>query len=363
MIKPDVRALLHSGHVHIQNVMDVTTFLRTLTGLLIFLFAFLGLCFIFLKDIDHPKISGRVLTILPVKTAPLVDNSASQQNLPQTDAAPDFSTIKDVVAGLTEETPQGLLPITRKDDGFTPYEAYKAPFVLKKNTRGVIAIIVTDFGLSDDLAEQMIESLPSGLTFAASPYAGSLQHKISEARKSGKEIWLAPPIQGTSYPEHDTGPLTILTGLNREQTLARLHESLGKVTGYAGIAFTTAPSFPSQSMELSALVGDIQARGLALAQLDSKDTVMDAIVKDKKGLLYFHTTQTLSPIKGKEFLLSELMQLEETALGNGYTVAVLPAVPMIIKTIEAWSKTLSNKNIQLAPLSYAIHQHSLMTPH
>lgn len=304
---------------------------------------------------DIPSVSDEEMASPPVLPHPGEEEAKSPDTLPD-----NSLDIEDSLAGLSEETAFGYLPIIRKSDGLTSFQAYASPFKLNPDTKSIISLVMVDYGLSDSLSNEALKTLPKGLNFVVSPYSDNLQPKISKARAKGIEIWMGIPLQQPeTSPETSPkiltathiGPNTILTGLTTAENKSRIQTHLGRATGYVGIAFDTPPSFPSGSDSLESLLNIASTRGLGVAQLAPQDTLIKTAAQNSQtpyigGDLWIDTALI------KKDILNALSEIEEHSLETGHTVAMFHPSPLMIKVIGEWQTSLAEKHIQLAPLTY-----------
>ena len=304
-----------------------------------------------------------------VPVGPLEENETTEPTdttkLPETEShtehnpIPEIPVIEDSIAGLSETTPYGPLPIVRATDGLKSFDAYKTPFSLNPTTKGIVSLVMIDYGLSETFSKSAVETIAAPISFVASPYSENLQAKISAARAKGFEMWLAIPTQSSNFADNDTGPLSILSSLNEKQNITRLNTILGRATGYAGVAFINAPDIPPESIEFQKVIQSIAQRGLGATQTN----LTDVLVKDMtapQNIPFIQGNIWLDKDLRKESIITSLTTAENQAIEKGYVVAAFHPSPLIFKLIADWQKSLAAKNIQLAPLTYAIHQHSLI---
>ena len=102
------------------------------------------------------------------------------------------------VPGFYEETEYGFLPVA-KNPQQTPFQVYKKPFVLNHD-KPYLAVAVDHFGLSTELSQQMIDDLPSTVSFILSPYSSQPDKWMQKARQDGHEVWLHLPLENNDFP-------------------------------------------------------------------------------------------------------------------------------------------------------------------
>lgn len=263
--------------------------------------------------------------------------------------------IEEAIEGLFEETTFGPLPIIRQSDGLKSFDAYKAPFKLAPTTKGVISLVLLDYGLSTKLSKAAFEILPAYSNFIASPYSENLQAKITAARTKRIEIWLGMPMEG----HHNTlkeslGPDTILAGLAPKENVNRANKHLGRATGYVGVAFNATPPFPDGSPDLQTLMNGLSSKGLGIAQMDTKDHLIDSAAAQASAP-FVGADILIDAEPNKTDIIAALSTAEKMALEDGSAVAVFNPNILTFSLIAEWQKSLGAKNIQLAPLSYSVH--------
>jgi len=277
---------------------------------------------------------------------------------------PSEITIEDSVAGLSETTKYGPLPIIRPSDNLKPLDAYKAPFKLNPNTKAVISIILVDYGLSDKNSELSLTDLPPFISFVASPFADNLQSKISTARQKLHEVWLNIPIedvQKNNEPRTGLAPDTLLMGLKLQENMDRLNTNLGRATGYAGVAFTTAPSFDENSTDLQNIINSIGGRGLGITQMNPEDIKIKNAAS-RNNSIFAQGDIWIDNSPNKQDIQDALAKAEKIALTRGQAIAVFRPSPIIFSMISEWEKSLDAKNIQLTPLSYTALLNKFKSP-
>lgn len=306
-----------------------------------------------------------------VTTAPALPDPRAVEQPPQHGSAnigsppvvpsPDITekkpaaVIEDAVAGLHQSTPQGMVPVIRKDDGMTAFKAYSVEFMPPADTKAIISLVMVDFGLSQAVSEKAIANLPGAVTFSLSPYSREAQKLTTAARQGGHEVWLHVPIQHITYGTDDTGSLSILVNASIDQNKARLMSSLGKATGYAGVIDMDTPAFGDAAADLDSIYSAIVDRGLALAQGNPKDTMTGAFAATHKAA-FIQNDIWIDRSAAPADVAQELEKLRQIALNGNIAVGFFHPYPAVIAAIKEWSVQLGHDNIHLAPLSASIKQ-------
>ncbi len=260
--------------------------------------------------------------------------------------------IEDMVAGIHESKPEGLIPMTRAD-GATPYQAYKQPFAPAQGTRAVIALVMIDYGLSQKVSEAALKELPSGTSFAVSPYGDDPQAWTSKARSFGHEVWMSIPMQSINFPDNDPGANAILASSGREQKQRRLFQSLGKATGYPGVVSVSEPETIRSKIDMNFIMSELAARGLGYIESDpsGRDSMQQAVnAKVPNTIATVWLDSEASPAAVKKIL----SDIETHALEKQKAVVFFRPAPATIKTLQPWIAGLKARNIEIAPASAVI---------
>ncbi|MDH5723619.1 MAG: divergent polysaccharide deacetylase family protein, partial [Alphaproteobacteria bacterium] len=171
--------------------------------------------------------------------------------------------------GLGEETPFGILPIIRKEDGLTSFRAYQTPYNLSGITqKPVIAFIIKDFGLSIDTSQTALDLLPKEVGLALSPYAANPQNWIKKALEKKREIWTFIPVETADIKKIDTGPYTIMKRTGFDKSYKLFHRLIGSNTGTVGIASYSDPIMAQTDSALEAIISESYGRGLGYMDLN-----------------------------------------------------------------------------------------------
>lgn len=305
----------------------------------------------------------KIVTISNEETVPVTSGDLSQMDIteppPQTPAVteagkPQPKDIQEVASGLTEDSPDGKLPIVSKVDGLTPFKAYSAEFMPDPAAKALVSFVMVDYGLSQKNSSTAISQLPSGVSFALDAYTRDAQKWTSDARKLNHEVWLSLPLQAKNYPQIDTGPKTVLAAMSADEAIkTRLPKTLGIATGYAGLVTDNASAFASASPSLQKILSSAAERGLGIVQSDPSDKTFGPLVAQTKAP-FAQANLWLDGVSSDKDLLARFIELEASAVKNKKLIVFFRPYPATIAAISKWSKDASTRGIQLAPLSAVI---------
>jgi uncharacterized protein len=248
---------------------------------------------------------------------------------------------------LIENSPSGPLPRIA-DDGRKPMTAYAAEAQPGKFR---IAIVVSGLGISAKATSAALASLPPGVTLGFAPYAGDVQHWVSQARQFGHEVVLEVPMEPFDFPDSDPGPHTLRSGTEEDANIQRLDWALSRFTGYAGITNLLGQRFLSDSDALSPIMTDLARRGLYFYDNGAAAQSVSPSVATQQGTAYVQAGATLDTIQTALEIDKHLSELEDQARVHGSAVGSGFLYPVTVERIATWAKTLSGRGFVLVPLS------------
>jgi polysaccharide deacetylase 2 family uncharacterized protein YibQ len=253
---------------------------------------------------------------------------------------------------LTENSPSGPLPRIA-DDGRRPMTAYAAEAQPGKFR---IAIVVSGLGISAKATSAALASLPPGVTLGFAPYAGDVQHWVSQARQFGHEVVLELPMEPFDFPDSDPGPHTLRSGADEGDNLQRLDWALSRFTGYAGVTNLLGQRFLSDSDALSPMLTDLARRGLYFYDNGAAAQSVSTDVAGREGAAFVQAGATLDNIQTALEIDKHLSELEDQARLHGTAVGSGFLYPVTVERIATWAKTLPGRGFVLVPVSAIVAQ-------
>ncbi|MFV2093825.1 MAG: divergent polysaccharide deacetylase family protein, partial [Hyphomicrobiales bacterium] len=254
--------------------------------------------------------------------------------------------------GFTEKGEFGQLPRI-SSSGRKPSEVYTRPYQ-QQDARDApvrIAIMITGVGISSSGTREAIERLPGEVTLAFAPYGDGLQTWVNRARANGHEVMLQIPMEPFDYPDNDPGPHTLLTDSRTSENINRLNWLLSRFGGYFGITNYMGARFTADDKALTPVMAELASRGLSYVDDGGSPrsrAIPVAIAEDidaKRADIIIDAGQS------RESIEAALRRLETIAKERGSAVGVGTALPITVKTISEWAKSLRSRGIALAPVS------------
>lgn len=283
------------------------------------------------------------------------DNSGNTANIEPniSTAAPAHKPFFTAPAeGLFEQNAQGdFLPVKRKDDGLTPFEAYRADFPLPSAENPVMAIVIDDVGLSNKITQDLHGDLPSAITFLISPYAPDAQDLEKMMRGDGREIWLKLPLETSSFPLDEPGIRGILSRVPTAQNTENMLWALSRFAGYTGVTAYVDNSFSDERSVPTMIAAQSFERGLGFFEINNSAPVLIKDAAQRNNAPYIRNEVNLHDPKWGGTIGEAAELLEKIALSKGYAVGVLQPYPASIEFVNTWIAELESNGIAVVPLS------------
>lgn len=300
----------------------------------------------------------RLQSLIPVKTAvlevPEVKDVASTDPNAPVDSLKGSKNINALppapIDGLTENKDGKFLPMSRVADDMTPFQAYKKPFALVAG-KTLVSFVIVDYGLSDLLAQSVLDNLPPEISLVLTPYASDPSKWAASARAYGHEFWLALPMQTKDFGVSDSGPETLLVDASADENQRRLFDVLGTVVGYAGIVSEKNHVFSQDKVDVGPMMKQIFGRGLGFAESNPGAGAVGLSMAMEFGYPYAQNNLWLDADLRPEAIDRALTRLEIQSTRTGRAVVFLHPYPVVVKKLQEWIKGADAKNIQIAPLS------------
>jgi uncharacterized protein len=238
-------------------------------------------------------------------------------------------------------------------DGTRPSEAFAQAVkgIAERPNAPRIAIVVSGLGISALGTSDALAKLPGPVTLGFAPYGADLDRLAARARDGGHEILLQVPMEPFDYPDNDPGPQTLLTSLNPNQNVDRLHWLMSRLKGYVGLANYMGGRFTSSEAALSPILGEAAKRGLIYVEDGSSPRSLASQLAGANNLAYAKADITIDAVPTTAEIDRALARLEKTARERGIAVGMANALPASIERIAIWAKTTESHGLLLVPIS------------
>jgi polysaccharide deacetylase 2 family uncharacterized protein YibQ len=253
---------------------------------------------------------------------------------------------------LLETTRHGAIPRVASD-GARPSEVYAGAMKQLQGTKGgpKVAIVVGGLGVSVSTTRLAMTKLPGAVTFAFMPYDSGVDGQVTAARAEGHEVLLQVPMEPFDYPDNDPGPQTLLTTLNLDQNIDRLHWLMSRFQGYVGIANHMGARFTATEVALAPVLKEMAKRGLIYVDDGSSPRSLAGQIAGANNLPFAKAEVVLDAVATSAHIDRALARLEALAKEHGSAVGVAQALPGSIERIAQWAKAAEARGIVLVPIT------------
>ncbi|MDR4306751.1 divergent polysaccharide deacetylase family protein [Chelatococcus sambhunathii] len=255
-----------------------------------------------------------------------------------------------VQTAMLEDSKFGPLPRIAAD-GKRPMDAYARPQAAPRQPR--VALVVAGLGVGKEATAEAVKSLPGEVTLAFSPYGSDVAEQIAGARRDGHETLIQAPMEPFAYPSNDPGPQTLLTTLPASANLERLRWTLGRASGYVGVAPLAGARFLQSDDALAPIFTELARRGLMFVAQGQQESRF-ATLAEQSGLPALRTSAPIDATPDAAAIDGALADLERDAKASGAAIGLASATPLTLKRIEAWRAGLAKRGVALVPLTAAL---------
>lgn len=262
--------------------------------------------------------------------------------------SPLIAPAENGTSDLVEEGPYGPIPVTR--GGRQPWRVHAREYSDTTN-RPRIAIVISGLGLNRRTTEDAITNLPADVTLAFSPYGQDLQTWAVEARRAGHELLVMVPMEPLDYPVNDPGPHSLLTSLSPAENIDKLHYVMSRFGNYVGLMNDMGSRFTASEESLRPLMSDLQRRGVIFVDARTTGATIIPGVARSYGVPTVSNSRYIDNVAAGSEIDRYLEELEDLARARGSAVGIGRAYPVTIARVAAWSMTLAERGINLAPVT------------
>ncbi|MBT5072947.1 MAG: divergent polysaccharide deacetylase family protein [Kordiimonadaceae bacterium] len=294
-------------------------------------------------EIDEPPVQSTP----QISSTSIPETQVNQSDLSLAETQTPLSQVPN--DNLVMQGDNGLLPVMGPD-GLIAWKEYARPFQ-ETDTAPRISILITDVGLNTKSSTAAIDTLPGQIDLGFSAYGRNLQNWMDKSRAKGHEAFLMIPTEPINYPDNDPGPHTLIAEATERDNLLRLNWLLSQVTGYVGVVNHMGSKFTASEEALTPVLTDLQSRGLMLIDSRSTRFSMAARTARRLNMPRAINDRYIDNVITSEEIQRQLAELENTATTFGAALGLARATPLTINEIARWSMSLSEKGIELVPIT------------
>ena len=214
-----------------------------------------------------------------------------------------------------------------------------------------IAVVVGGLGISASGTADAFAKLPAPVTFAIAPYGSDLDKLATRASAENHEVLLQAPMEPFDYPNNDPGPQTLLTSLNPDQNIDRLHWLMSRFHGYVGIESYMGARFTSTEQALAPVLRETATRGLIYVDDGASPRSVAGQIATAINMPFAKTDVVLDAVPTPVEIDRALARLELLAREHGTAVGFATALPATIARIAQWAKKVESRGLVLVPIT------------
>ena len=287
------------------------------------------------------------------KTITIIDGSSGKRrNIVIPGKAGEAAAQAPADHALLEMTRYGSIP-KAVTGGVRPLTAYAHPRAIPAGKKDWprIAVIIGGLGISASGTAAALADLPAPISVALTPYGGELGALAKRAGAGKHEVLLQVPMEPFDYPDNDPGPRTLLTSVEPEQNLDRLHWLMSRFQGYVGLISYMGGKFTASEPSLSPVLREAAKRGLIYVDDGASPRSVAEQIAGGQNLPFAKVGIVLDSVPTATEIDHALTRLELTARENGKAVAYATALPGTVARIAAWAKTVEDRGFVLVPIT------------
>ena len=153
------------------------------------------------------------------------------------------------------------------------------------------------------------------------------------------------------YPDNDPGPQTLLTSLNVEQNIDRMHWLMSRFQGYVGVTSYMGGRFTSAEQALAPVLKETAKRGLLYVDDGASSRSLAGQIASANNMTFAKAEIVLDAVPAPAQIDKALMRLEAMARERGMAIGFASAVPVAIDRIAQWAKAAESRGLQLVPIT------------
>jgi len=255
-----------------------------------------------------------------------------------------------IISVLTDEILIMATPEKEEEKNETALPTPSDPIPAKKEAR--LSLVINGLGLDRAATESAIKLSPE-ITLSFSPYAIEAATLVKDAAEYGHEILLDLPMEASSYPLSDPGPLALVTSAGEVKNSYRLKNSLAAAEGYIGVLAPIDENFTHTLLGILPVINELKSRGLALIYREKPSNVFLKQEANSIGLPIVPDYVVIDEQLSKEAIDEKLQEITEMVNDEGKSVlAIGRPYPITLKRIENWlQKQTETGEIKVSPVS------------
>ncbi len=219
----------------------------------------------------------------------------------------------------------------------------------------VVAIIIDDFGDHRSTAEAFLE-IDSPLTYSILPGRPMSQWTAKRASAKGREIMLHLPMEPHRYPEHNPGPMAVLSHMSERDIRQTVKDALMSVPGVIGVDNHMGSLITEDPRVMRIVLEELMAR--RLFYIDSLTTAK-SVAYDVGLSLGMHVAKNrvfLDNERRVAYTEQRLKRLGDIALRHGRAIAIGHVARTTAEALQQGIPELEARGVCVVPVSRLVTQ-------
>ncbi len=258
------------------------------------------------------------------------------------------------IAGLTRLSPFGLVPMPAPD-GRKAVTAYARPFA-PLSGRPSVSIIVGGLGIDAGMTQRAINELPPEVTLSFAAHTANLQTWVNKARASGHEVLMELPLESESFNASEPGAEHALrTDVSASRNIRNLDFLMSQAQGYFAVTNYNGDKLLNRADALAPILAHIADSGTGFIFDGSAPAQTLPALAASVNLPYTQAYTLIDEVPTRNAISTQFLRLEARATSGAAPIGFGFAYADTIDAINIWARALPEKNMQLAPASYALN--------
>jgi polysaccharide deacetylase 2 family uncharacterized protein YibQ len=213
----------------------------------------------------------------------------------------------------------------------------------------LVAIILSDAGLSEAATLRALHALPPQIALAFSPYAPKLPSWMEQAQAGGRETFLLLPMEPLTYPKDDPGPRALLSRRSESENRTNLQWLLSQATGATGVMNFMGSRFLADRRGMASALEQIKRHGLIFVENPVTAGLQSsaAFARDA-GVPYLSAEMQIDLQAEENAIRRQLFLLEKAAEEKGFAIGIAAPYPVTLQVLPQWADSLARRGFTLS---------------
>lgn len=206
--------------------------------------------------------------------------------------------------------------------------------------RPLLAIVIDDVGQSYAQGRRLID-LPVPIALAILPQTPAAARLAEEAHARGQTVLLHLPMENGAGLS--IGPGGLFSHMSREELLASLVDSLGRLGPIQGVNNHMGSRLTAERAPMDWVMGELKKRGLFFVDSRTTAQTQAAFAADSAGVQNLSRDVFLDNKREPEAIHREFQRGLALARKNGYAVLIGHPYPQTLDYLERWLPGLADR--------------------